>query len=56
MKYCSIVLPDADVIAQLDARGDVIGTDVDDAACETDLVAHRVADVARNRTADADSI
>jgi hypothetical protein len=34
-KYGSVVLPDADVIAELDAHGDVFRTDVDDAACAT---------------------
>jgi hypothetical protein len=33
-KYSGVVLPDADVIAELDSRGDVFRTDTDDAACE----------------------
>lgn len=33
LKYGNVVLPDDDVIAELDARGDVFRTDVDDAAC-----------------------
>jgi beta-lactamase superfamily II metal-dependent hydrolase len=32
-KYSSVVLADADVIAELEARGQVFRTDVDDAAC-----------------------
>lgn len=33
MKYGNVVLPDDDVIAELDALGDVFRTDVDDTAC-----------------------
>jgi hypothetical protein len=32
-KYSSVVLSDADVIAELEARGQLFRTDVDDAAC-----------------------
>jgi hypothetical protein len=32
-KYSGVVLPDADVIAELEARGQVFRTDVNDAAC-----------------------
>ena len=32
-KYGTVVLPDADVIAELEARGEVFRTDVEDAAC-----------------------
>ena len=32
-KYGSAVLPDAEVIAELEARGQLFRTDVDDAAC-----------------------
>jgi competence protein ComEC len=35
-KYGSVVLPDAIVITELDARGDIYRTDRDDAACATD--------------------
>jgi hypothetical protein len=31
--YSGVVLPDADVIAELEARGQLFRTDVDDAAC-----------------------
>jgi hypothetical protein len=37
--YGKVVLPDADVIAELDARGDVFRTDVADAVFATDRVA-----------------
>ena len=32
-KYGSVVLPDPDIVAELEARGQVFRTDVDDAAC-----------------------
>jgi competence protein ComEC len=35
VRYGSVVLPDADVIAELDARGDVVRTDTADATCAT---------------------
>jgi competence protein ComEC len=35
MKYGSVVLPDSEVIAALEARGTVFRTDIDDAACGT---------------------
>ena len=33
MRYGSVTLPDAEVIAELDSRGQVFRTDISDAAC-----------------------
>jgi hypothetical protein len=34
-KYGSVVLPDADIVAELQSRGQVFRTDTNDAACES---------------------
>jgi hypothetical protein len=34
-KYGSVVLPDADIIAELPSRGQVFRTDTNDVACES---------------------
>jgi hypothetical protein len=34
-KYGSVVLPDADIVSELQSRGQVFRTDTNDAACES---------------------
>jgi competence protein ComEC len=53
-KYRSVVLPDAEVIAALTARGTVLRTDIDDPACRT--ASEKVGDNADGRAAGCSNI
>jgi competence protein ComEC len=53
-KYGSVVLPDAEVIAALMARGAVLRTDIDDAACRT--ASEKVGDDADGRAGGCSNI